>query len=61
MKCENKCDALAAKMREEEEKLRLLREQGHAKRKELIEQGNELKKAIQVTLFKHIKSQLANW
>jgi hypothetical protein len=35
-------------MREEEEKLRLLREQGHAKRKELIEQGNELKKVIQV-------------
>ena len=45
-------------MREEEEKLRLLREQGHAKRKELIEQGNELKKAIQVQLFKQLTHRL---
>ena len=48
VKCENKCIELAAKMREEEEKLRLLRDQGFLKRKELIELGNEFKKTIQV-------------
>ena len=35
-------------MREEEEKLRQLRDQGFLKRKELIELGNELKKTIQL-------------
>ena len=37
-------------MREEEEKQRQLRDQGFLKRKELIELGNEFKKAIQANL-----------
>ncbi len=49
IKCENKCLDLAAKMREEEEKLRLLREQGFNKRKELIQLGDDFKKTVQVT------------
>ena len=39
---------MAAKMREEEERLKQLRDQGFVKRKELIELGNEFKKTIQV-------------
>ena len=49
MQCENKCIALAAKMREEEEKLRVLREQGFNKRKELIQLGDDFKKSVQVS------------
>lgn len=35
-------------MREEEEKMKKLKEEGFVKRKELIEQGNVFKKTIQV-------------
>ncbi|RNA29097.1 glucosidase 2 subunit beta [Brachionus plicatilis] len=47
VQCENKCVVLAAKMREEEEKMRLLREQGFAKRQELIMLGEEFKKTLE--------------
>ena len=49
VKCENKCVALAAKMREEEERLKQLRDQGSLKRQELINQGTEMRKTIQVS------------
>ncbi len=37
-------------MREEEEKLRILTDQGKAKRKELSDQGNQIKKALEVRI-----------
>ena len=37
-------------MREEEEKLRILTDQGNAKRKELSDQGNQIKKALEVRI-----------
>lgn len=37
-------------MREEEERVRQLKEQGFVKRKELIELGEQLKKTIQVII-----------
>jgi protein kinase C substrate 80K-H len=46
VKCENTCGIMAAKMREEEERLKHLRETGYAKRKEFIEQANQLKQSI---------------
>jgi protein kinase C substrate 80K-H len=46
--CANTCNELAAKMKEEQEKLKKLKEEGFVKRKELIEASNELKKALQV-------------
>lgn len=46
-KCENTCNALAMQMKEEEEKIKILTEQGLTKKKELIEQGNQLKKSIE--------------
>ena len=36
-------------MREEEEKLKILNEQGKAKRKELADQGIQLRKALEVS------------
>ena len=47
-------------MREDEEKIRKLKEQGFNKRKELIEIGNELKKTVQVCLINkfHLNKQL---
>lgn len=38
-------------MREEEEKLRLLREQGFAKRQELIKLGEDLKKTLEAKIL----------
>lgn len=45
--CPNTCNVLATKMRAEEERLKLLTDQGVTKKKELIEQGNLLKQSIQ--------------
>lgn len=45
--CANTCNKLAAQMHEEQERIRLLTEQGMIKKKELIEEGNLLKKSIQ--------------
>jgi len=47
LKCENTCNVLAAEMRAEEERLKVLTDQGLTKKKELIDQGNLLMKSIQ--------------
>lgn len=44
--CENTCDVLAQKLREEEERTRQLLEVGLAKKKELIAQGAEIRRTI---------------
>lgn len=46
-KCENTCNALALQMKEEDEKMKVLTEHGLTKKKELIEQGNQIKKSIE--------------
>lgn len=51
MSCVNGCIELAAKMREEEEKLKKIKEEGFTKRKELVELSNQLKKSLQVGLW----------
>jgi hypothetical protein len=38
-------------MREEEEKLRVLVDQGKAKRKQMSEEGNEIRKALEVKII----------
>ena len=51
MTCPNTCDVLAAQKREEEEKLRKLKEEGVAKRKELVEAAANLKKELEVVIY----------
>ena len=58
--CENKCVALAAQMRAEEEKARELRELGLNKRKELVNLGTEMKKSIQDKLAELEAQKAAN-
>jgi protein kinase C substrate 80K-H len=58
--CENKCVALAAQMRAEEDKARELRNLGLAKRKELVSLGTELKKSIKDQLIELEKNKQAN-
>lgn len=45
--CANTCNKLAAQMNEEQERVKALTEQGLTKKKELIEEGNQLRKSIQ--------------
>ncbi len=47
VQCENTCDVLAAKKRENEEKYKQLSEQGLTKRKQMIEEGSLLRKQIE--------------
>jgi hypothetical protein len=42
---------LAAKLKEEQERLRILKDEGFAKRKELMELGVQLKKTFQVFIL----------
>ena len=48
--CQNKCVALASQKRQEEEKFRQLRDQGYTKRKLLMEEGTQIKKALEVKI-----------
>ena len=48
--CPNECATLAVEMRAEEEKIKLLTEQGLAKKKALIEQGNILRQSMQTSI-----------
>lgn len=52
--CPNTCSELAAKMREEQERIRKLKEEGFAKRKELIEAATNLKKDLQVKQMRSV-------
>lgn len=49
---------MAARMREEEEKMKKLKEEGFTKRKQLVEAANELKKSLQVYLFNTLLNTL---
>lgn len=57
--CPNECAALAVEMRAEEDRIRILTEQGLTKKKELIEQGNELRKSLQASIDS-LQSERAN-
>lgn len=48
--CENTCNVLAVKMKEEEQKLKELSEQGMIKKNEMIEQGKQIRKSIQESI-----------
>ena len=48
VKCLNRCDEMAIRMREEEERMKILTDQGLTKKNELIEQGKQLRKSLEV-------------
>jgi hypothetical protein len=58
-KCQNTCNFLAKKAREDEERARKLLETGVAKKNELIKQGLELRETIQKKI-KELESIRAN-
>lgn len=58
-KCENTCDVLAQKLREEEERTRQLLEVGLAKKEELMVQGAEIRRKIRASLAE-LEAKLAN-
>lgn len=53
--CVNTCQEQAAKMREEEEKLKRIKEEGVAKKKELIDAAEQLKQSLQVAELERAK------